>query len=44
MTVLTVLDFEVVACMPNIDSPAIMVEIERDRRCKLIMKLIVHTI
>jgi hypothetical protein len=44
MTVLTVLDFEVVASMPNIDSPAITVEIERDRRCKLIMKLILHTI
>jgi hypothetical protein len=33
-----------VACMPNIDSRSMTVEIERDWRSKLFMKLIRYTI
>jgi hypothetical protein len=44
MTVLTVLEVEIVPLIPNIDVSGIMARIERDRSCKLLIKLIIHTI
>jgi hypothetical protein len=42
--VLTVSKVEIVPLMPNIDVSGIMAGIERDRSCKLSMKLSTHTI
>jgi hypothetical protein len=44
MTVLTVLQVEIVPLMPNIDISGLTAGIERQRSCKLFMKLITHTI
>jgi len=44
MTVLTVLQVEIVLLMPNIDILGLTAGIERQRSCKLFMKLITHTI
>jgi hypothetical protein len=44
MTVLTVLEVEIVLLVPNIDVSVLTVGIERDRSCKLFIKLIIHTI